>query len=115
MTRLQFVSFNEVLKHLGRIKEDESIFWYRADWTTVTYTDLSYKPVFEFTGDDTGVCGDDLQCQFDVFMTNNTELGEDTARTNAEVKDKIATLGEIIYYIIYMFYLFVIFYDITMS
>lgn len=61
----------------------------------MTYTDTTFTPIFDIPTNDTltAFCNNDLQCIFDVIMTNNTELGEDTALTLGEVKEKAKTLG----------------------
>lgn len=78
------------------------MFWYRPGWTTATYTDLSFAPEFDFDPsadpDLMSACNDDLECAYDVFLTHDASLGQDTANTRSEVEDKASILGNALDY-----------------
>lgn len=86
---------NIFFRFSGRITEDESLFWYRPGWGTNTFTDAAFTPIFDIPDNQTltDECSNDFQCIFDTFMTNNTEVGQDTRLTFREVQDKAVTLG----------------------
>ena len=81
---------------VGRITDGESLFWYRPGWNTDTYTNKNFQPLFflNFTsGPDLSVCNNDLDCEYDVFLTHDRSIGQDTVFTRLEVEDKASILG----------------------
>ncbi|KAF6031164.1 hypothetical protein EB796_010522 [Bugula neritina] len=90
----------------GRIKESESIFWYPFGFTSASYTDLNFEPLFlndlDTSNIDISVCDGDMLCEFDIFMTNDTRFGVETLDTKRDVEEKVKVLGTSVPFILGM-------------
>lgn len=90
---------NVLCDFTGRLNASESLFWYRTGWGTNTYTDLQFVPMFGIPENNTltAICNNNIECMYDIAMTNNTDLGEYTTMVLGEVETKAKTFGKLYY------------------
>ena len=74
----------------------DSLFTYRPGESWVTYYNPFFVPVFQpvFTDPDlmqqaNTLCGDDLECLFDVAATDTLEIGRSTMDTGREIQEEL--------------------------
>ena len=85
---------------LGQIKPENSLFRYPRGKGPTDFAQKSFEPIFWSPGDDINgtvvdVCGNDLQCQFDLAVTGNEDIARATRGAVASYKTaaKSATTG----------------------
>ena len=71
---------------IGSIEESESLFVYGASGSWSDYNRPNHEPVFAdeltFTPEQQAVCGDSLQCLYDLSQTGSEEIAMDTLLTD---------------------------------
>lgn len=67
---------------VGRISAEESLFTYITGQSPSTFNQTSFTPVFdiddlpyEITNETTAICGDNIQCLFDIGATGDVAIG----------------------------------------
>lgn len=70
---------------LGRIKSSSSLFSYNPGESPVTYNNTAFEPVFDLEDlpffnmpGAAEVCGDSVECLFDVGSTGSVQVGQST-------------------------------------
>ena len=83
---------------VGQLTPSESLFYYAPGEGTSTFSKPNHEPVFpdetvgRYTPEQLEVCGDDQNCLFDSFETNDIEVGRETRTTNIDLKETAATV-----------------------
>ena len=97
----------------GQITADESIFTYASGQNVDTFSDPNHEPPFldeiraNLEGNNTlfQVCGDNLQCLFDVGQTGDENVGMDTLQFEEQVEEQVIMSGMIYsdYYLVNLY------------
>ena len=80
----------------GRINTNDSLFTYSLGQSAATFNNTSFTPVFDLSdlpfanldGMDE-VCGDNIQCLFDVGATGNLEVGQTTVAIQLDFNEAV--------------------------
>lgn len=82
----------------GRITADESLFTYKNDWDTNSFTDLDFQPDFlSLNSVNQSIidnCDENPLCIYDTLLTGNPEIGQYTNDVVREVENKTKALGQ---------------------
>ena len=85
MNLMMFSSF------LGQLSTSSSLFTYKEEESTSTFSNVNYKPMFlhnisfgseALARDARALCGDDHNCLFDVAVTGDLSIGRSTKEIN---------------------------------